>query len=229
MNTGERTKQTLIETARKLQNVGLVAGTWGNVSTKLGTGSGFELLEAEACLAITPSGIPYDEMTEEDVVILSMSGKKISGSESPSSEYPLHLAVYAHREDINAIVHTHSPYCAAFSIARKAIPPACEDMVQIVGGEVPVAPYAFPGTEALGEVTVSALEDKMAVIMANHGLVACGRSLDEAFKTAMIVEKAAMATVYADFIGDIHTIPAEDVSQMRSFYYDKYSREADEM
>ncbi len=215
----------MVDIALKLLRAGLVSGTWGNASARLSTGTGYELLTDESCIAITPSGLSYDSMNAEDIVIITASGKKVSGEHKPSSEYPLHLAIYAAREEVNAIVHTHSPYCTALSIAREKIPPACEDMVQIVGGEVPVAEYAFPGTEKLGHLTVSAMEGKMAVLMSNHGLVACGRSLNEAYKTAAIVEKSAMATIYASFIGKIHPIPREDIEKMRAFYRDEYSQE----
>ncbi|OWZ84780.1 class II aldolase [Natranaerobius trueperi] len=213
MNTCKK----VLEVSKKMASLGLIQGTWGNVSARVKTDKG-------EYITITPSGMDYEKMKVEDMVILDASGNVISGTNKPSSEYRLHLGIYKHRKDINGIVHTHSPYSTAMAISHTEIPPACEDLVQVIGGSVSVASYAHPGTVKLSENVVFALSDKMAVLLANHGLVSCGRTLEEALKAAQIVEKSAMATVYAKLFGGAIHLPKKEIEKMRDFYVKSYGK-----
>ena len=138
----EASCQQLVLAGQTLLAKGLVAGTWGNLSLRV----------AENQVAVTPSGRDYDTMTSKDIVVVDLSGKTVhqASDRNASSETPLHLAIYRQRPDIMAIVHTHSVHASACAVAHKPIPPVIEDVVQLAGGEIPLAPYALPGTPRTG-------------------------------------------------------------------------------
>jgi len=171
---------------------------------------------------VTPSGKGYHEITAADIVVVDEAGAVLEGSFKPSSELPLHLAIYQARPDIQAIIHTHSVFASACAVAHKDIPPIIEDLVQLAGGSVDVATYALPGTDALAQNVVAALGQKNAVLMANHGVVGCGQSLAEGMMACELVEKAAQIFIYANQIGGAQVLSDEDVQVMHKFYVEHY-------
>ncbi|MEA3424441.1 MAG: class II aldolase/adducin family protein [Bacillota bacterium] len=193
----------------------LVVGTWGNISTRV---------QDTDLVAITPSGVDYDKTKPEDIVIMDLEGNIVDGKLKPSIELPLHLAIYKARKDVNAIVHTHSTYSTSYAIARKEIPATAEDSVQIVGGNVRVTDYRLPGSTELGNEAVEKLEDRNAVLLANHGLLAAAGTLKEALKVAQIVEKAAQSNLFAQLIGGAVELEKNDINAMRDFYLNKYGQ-----
>jgi len=210
-------KEKIINIALELQTKGLVAGTWGNISAKID----------DDVIAITPSGMDYKKLRTEDIVIVDSQGnlkESVEEGIKPSSELLLHLAIYDKRPDLSAIVHTHSIYASVFAVARREIPPVMEDLVQIIGGSVEVAEYALPGSSTLALNTALSLKDKMAVILANHGLVGCGRCLEEALLVCEIVEKAAKICLFANLLGNCESLDKEDVDTMHEFYLKHYSK-----
>lgn len=208
-------RKKVVEAGVKMLATNLTVGTWGNISCRV---------PGENTIAITPTGMSYDTLIPEDIVILDLEGNQISGSRKPSIEVPLHLAIYKAREDIHAIVHTHSAYATAMAVARKEIPGAVEDLVQIVGGNVRVNEYALPGTEQLGVNTVKALEGRNAVLLANHGMLGAGRNLEEALKICQVVEKSAQITLLAQMMGGVVELSQEDIDGMRNFYLNVYGQ-----
>lgn len=211
----EEIRQQVIDAGIKMLQTQLVVGTWGNISARV---------PGEDYIAITPSGVDYDTITPEGIVILDMDGSVVDGDKKPSIEYNLHLAVYKSRKDVNSVVHTHSTYCTAMAIARKPIPGAAEDMVQIVGGDVRVSNYALPGSKELAEEVVKALGDRSAVLLANHGCLGAGRDLKEAMKIVGVVEKSAKATIFAQIMGGVVELSQGDIDFMRDFYLNKYGQ-----
>lgn len=211
----EKTRKEVIDAGIKMLESHLVVGTWGNISARV---------PGEDYVAITPSGVDYDTITPEGIVILDMDGNIVDGTMKPSIEFNLHLAVYRSRKDVNAVVHTHSTYCTALAIARKPIPPAAEDLVQIVGGDVRVSEYFLPGSVELGEAAVKALEGRNAVLLANHGCLGAGKDLKETLKIVSVVEKSAMATIFAQIMGGVVELSQQDVDIMRDFYLNKYGQ-----
>ena len=193
---------------------GFNLGTWGNISARID----------ENKFAITPSGIAYETITAEDIVVIDLAGNIIDSNKKPSIELPLHTEIYKAKKNINAIVHTHSVYCTAFAIARKPIPATCEDMVQIVGGKIEVAEYFLPGSKELAQSAVTALGNKSACLMANHGLITVADHLDEAYKIAQIVEKSAQAVIYANSLGGAIELSQDDIDFMRDFYLNEYGQ-----
>jgi L-fuculose-phosphate aldolase len=212
------TRNRVVETGRKMLSTNLTVGTWGNISCRV-PGTDY--------IAITPSGMSYDLLVPEDIVVLEMEGEIVSGTRKPSVEVPLHLAIYAARADIQAIVHTHSAYATAMAVARKEIPGSVEDLVQIVGGNVRVNEYALPGTKQLGINTVKAMEGRNAVLLANHGMLGAGRNLEEAFRVCQVVEKSAQVTLLAQLMGGVVELSQEDIHGMRSYYLQGYGQDQD--
>ena len=208
-------RQEVIATGKLLLQKNLVTGTWGNVSVRL----------PDARIAITPSGSDYRFLEAMDIAILDTQGKWVDGRKKPSSEWALHVSIYQERPDINAVIHTHSIFASACAVAHRPIPPIIEDLVQLAGGTIEVAEYALPGTEELAAKAVLALKDKQAVLLANHGMAGCGRSLNEALLACELVEKAAQIMVYAQSLGGAQTLSQEDVDIMHEFYQRHYSRE----
>jgi len=207
--------QKVVKKGIEMLAINLTVGTWGNISCRV-PGKDF--------VAITPSGMCYDAIAPEDIVVLDLRGKTICGTRKPSIELPLHLAIYNAREDVQAVVHTHSSYATAMAVARKEIPGAVEDMVQIVGGNVRVSEYALPGTEQLGTNALKALNGRNAVLLANHGMIGVGCSLDEAFRVCQVVEKSAQIVLFARFMGGVVELSQEDIEGMRNFYLNDYTQ-----
>jgi len=162
-----------------------------------------------------------------DITVIDNLGKVIDGQLRPSSEMPLHLAVYKARPDIAAIVHTHSIYASACAVAHKEIPPMIEDMVQVIGGTVAVARYALPGTEELAINTANSLADKNGVLLANHGVIGCGRSLGEALTACELIEKAARIYIYSMAFGGPCILNDSDVAVMHKHYLTHYRPRGD--
>ncbi|ATW47876.1 class II aldolase/adducin family protein [Streptomyces xantholiticus] len=166
--------QELVGTARRTASEGLVVGTSGNVSVRVG-----ELV------LVTPSGVPYDRLTARDTVAVDLDGKQVLGDLRPTSELPLHLVL--HREtDARAVVHTHAVHATAVSTLVTELPPI-HYMTAALGGPVRVAPYALYGTAELAGNMLHALSDRTACLLQNHGTVAHGDTLSQAYdRTAQL-------------------------------------------
>lgn len=210
-----KTRKRIVEKGIEIITKNLTVGTWGNISSRV---------PGKNYIAITPTGMSYDTLVPEDIVVLDIEGTIISGTRKPSIEVPLHLSIYKAREDVQAIIHTHSAYASAMAVARKEIPGAIEDLVQIVGGNVRVNEYALPGTELLGLNTVKALEGRNAVLLANHGMLGVGRDLEEALKVCQVVEKSAQIILFAQLLGGAVELSQEDIDGMRNFYLQGYGQ-----
>ena len=163
--------------ARRLAAEGLVLGTAGNVSERSG-----ELV------AVTPTGAPLDAVSAEQIVLVDLDGAHVDGDLQATSELALHLGVYR-RYDAGAVVHTHAPVATALSCVVDEVPVVHYQML-LLGGPVRVAPYATFGTPELAEVTLDALEDRTAALMANHGAIVYGADLDSAVESSRLLEWA---------------------------------------
>ena len=210
----EKIRNEITDIGREIAASGFNLGTWGNISIRAD----------EYHIAITPSGVAYQTMKAEDIVVVNLDGKTVECDKKPSIELPLHIEVYKVKKRVKAIIHTHSVHCTAFAIARKPILAVCEDMVQIVGGRVEVASYFLPGSEELAQAAIDAMQDKSACLLANHGLLAVAESLPEAYKVAQIVEKSAQAIILARTLGGAVELSQDDIDFMRDFYLHKYGQ-----
>ncbi|MGY0374838.1 class II aldolase/adducin family protein [Clostridium sp. JNZ J1-5] len=200
-------KQELLETAKASYKLGLVAGTSGNVSA----------YDSEAdVMVITPSSIPYDTMTLEDLVVLKLDGSIIEGYNQPSSEWKMHAKVYIERKDIKCVLHTHSPYATGFAVCQEKIPVILIEMVPFIGGDVPVAKFGMPGTENIGIEALKVLEDRKACLLSNHGTLAIGETINKALMASIYLEDAAKIYHIAKTGGDVKVISEEEINAMRN-------------
>ncbi len=176
----QKDRETLITVCNAVSTTGLSFGTSGNASVRCDDAS---------CL-ITPTGLSYEHMLPEDIVTLCFDGRYY-GRNRPSSEWRFHTDIYQARPDVGAIVHTHSPFATALACRGEDIP-AFHYMVAVAGGpDIRCAPYATFGTEELSQYAVTALQDRSACLLANHGQIALGATIADAFKLAGEVENLA--------------------------------------
>ncbi|WP_409472893.1 class II aldolase/adducin family protein [Streptomyces sp. HC307] len=169
-----RAWQALVATARRTVADGLVVGTSGNVSVRV-----------RDTVLVTPSGVPYDRLTPDDLTAVDLDGRQVRGTLVPTSELPMHLAVYR-TTDARAVVHTHAVHATAVSTLVRELP-AIHYMAGALGGPVRVAPYATYGTEELAENMLHALADRSGCLLQNHGTLTYGATLDQAYdRTAQL-------------------------------------------
>lgn len=174
----KKERELLVKYGKKLITNGLTKGSGGNISI---------YNREENLVAITPSGMDYFETEEDDIVIIDIDGNIIEGKHKPSSEIGMHLIFYKNREDANAIVHTHSMYATAVSCMGWTLEPV-HYMVGMAGVDVKCSKYATYGSQELAENALRAMEDRNAVLLGNHGLLALGNDVESAFSTAEHLE-----------------------------------------
>ncbi len=192
--------------ARQSYEEKLFAGTSGNLS----------LYDRDSGLmCITPTSVAYETITPEDMVLLRLDGTVEPGRYAPSSEWRMHAAVYAAKPEVGAVIHTHSPYATAFAVNHQNIPAILIEMVPFLGGDVPLAAFAVPGTAAVGEEAVKVLHDRNGCLLANHGVLTVGRDLAQAHIRAVYVEDAAKICSIAMSNGPICPITEEQIAAMR--------------
>ena len=200
----QKERRAVLEAARRMAALGLVVGTSGNVSVRVDANS-----DERELMAITPSGIEYDILNTEDILVADMDIEPVEGDGVPSSEAMLHAEIYRHRRDVGAVMHTHSAFATAVAVAGLDIPPIIDEMVLTVGGEVKVAEYAFPSSEALAANVREALGGRNAALIRNHGVVGVGADLRVALKVCELVEHAAQVMVYARMLGGTTSLPSD--------------------
>ena len=193
-------REQIISTVRRFAPEGLGVGTSGNLSTR--TDHGF---------LITPTGVAYEQLLPADIVELNDDGQIISGTLKPSSEWRFHCDIYRCREEVNAIVHVHSPYATALACTRQDIP-AFHYMVARAGGDsIRCADYATFGTQALSENVVKALVDRHACLLANHGMIAVGKNIASAFALTQEVEELARQYILSKQAGSPVLLDEEEM------------------
>jgi len=205
-------KKQVLETALRMARMGMVAGTSGNISLRLPSEDGRGLL------AITPTSRHYDQLSPEDIPIIDFEVEPVEGDLPPSSETLLHIAIYQSNKKAGAVIHTHSVYASALAAAHLDIPPILDDQAAILGGEIRVAEYAPSGSEELAANAVKALEDRLAVLLANHGAVGVGRDMREAFTVCQLIEKTALAYYVCLTTGKVSPLSAESVETGRAYF-----------
>jgi L-ribulose-5-phosphate 4-epimerase len=193
----------------------LVTWTSGNVSARDPT-TGY--------VVIKPSGVRYEELQPEHLVIVDLEGRRIEGELKPSSDTASHLYIYRQRADVGGVVHTHSAYATAFAALGRPIPVCLTAMADEFGGPIPCGGFALIGGEQIGRVVVESIGDSPAVLLKNHGVFTIGATAEAAVKAAVMVEDVARTVWLALQLGQPDEIPPKDVARLRHRYTHEYGQ-----
>ena len=211
----EELRQVICDLHMELPRNQLVTWTGGNVSGR-DPDTGY--------VVIKPSGVRYEEMKPEHMVVVDLQGQIIEGDLKYSSDTASHLYVYRHRPDVGGVVHTHSPYATAFAAVGQSIPVCLTAMADEFGGPIPCAGFALIGGEEIGRQVVEHIGDSPAVLLKNHGVFTVGPTPLAAVKAAVMVEDVARTVWLAKQLGEPDVIPEEAVRSLRRRYAEEYGQ-----
>ena len=198
----EKEKQELIDTARKMEKYELIRMSGGNVSLRI-----------DDLVLVTPTAMGYDDMVIDDIVITDLKGNVVEGKRRPTSDLKAILYIFNHCDDIKAIIHTHQPKATALSLVCDKLPVISSTMVDEVKGEVNVTPFTISSDEGMGIETVKYKNDSLCVILKNHGVMAYGKSLEQALSAAIYLEESCDVYLAALATGrEITTLTKEQIA-----------------
>jgi L-ribulose-5-phosphate 4-epimerase len=211
----EKLKEELVDLHLELPKNNLVVWTGGNVSAR----------DSETGLVvIKASGIRYEDMRPQHMVVVDMEGRMVEGGYKPSSDVYSHLYIYKHRPDVGGVVHTHSAYATAFAAVNKPIPVVLTAIADEFGGPIPCGGFALIGDDAIGKVVVESIGSSPAVLLKNHGVFTIGKNAKAAVKAAVMTEDNAKTVWLAMQIGMPDEIPQEDVDALHQRYTNVYGQ-----
>ena len=210
-------RRTVCDLHAELTRYDLVAWTAGNVSARV---------PDQDLLVIKPSGVSYDALTPEAMIVCDLDGDVVDGEHSPSSDTAAHAYVYRHRDDVGGVVHTHSTYATAWAARGEPIPCVLTAMADEFGGEIPMGPFALIGDDSIGKGIVETLAGHRspAVLMQNHGVFTIGADARAAVKAAVMCEDVARTVHVARQLGTPIPIPADDVTRLHDRYQNVYGQ-----
>lgn len=211
----EALRQAVWEANVRLPRERLVTMTSGNASGRD---------PKTGLVVIKPSGVLYDQMHPEDLVVVDLDGNVVEGRLRPSVDTATHLYIYRHRPDVGGIVHTHSPYATSFAALGEPIPVVLTAIADEFGGPVPCAPYAPVGGEAIGRAVVEHIGSSPAVLLKNHGVFTVGGDVWAALKAAVMVEDVAKTVHLAILRGTPEPLPDDEVARAHKAYLEKYGQ-----
>lgn len=201
-------KDAVLAVAKAMYRRGIVEGTAGNVSGRVDDGT----------VVVTPSSLDYEAMVLDDLVVMDLDGAVVAGERSPTSEKGVHLAALAAHPEAAAVVHCHAKHASMFAVAHQPIPAAIDEFVVYIGGDVPVCEYHPSGSDKLGAAVAAALGDRSAALMANHGLVTIGKSVEDALHSALVVEHNAEIVWGARLLGGVSELPEKARTDFTGVY-----------
>ncbi|NUO97714.1 MAG: L-ribulose-5-phosphate 4-epimerase [Nonomuraea sp.] len=210
-------RTTVAELHAELVRYNLVVWTAGNVSGRI---------PGEDLFVIKPSGVSYDELTPENMVVCDLDGNLVEGAHAPSSDTAAHAYVYRNMPEVGGVVHTHSTYASAWAARGEAIPCVLTAMADEFGGEIPVGPFALIGDDSIGQGIVETLKGHRspAVLMRNHGVFTIGKDAKAAVKAAVMCEDVARTVHVARQLGDPLPIAQDDIDRLYDRYQNVYGQ-----
>lgn len=202
-------REKLVDYGKRLVAAGLVQGTWGNLSMRL----------SEETMLVTPSGLDYNRLSPADMVKVDVRSLEHEGEHKPTSEKGLHAGIYQRRPEIGAVIHTHSKYASVFAAAGRSVPVVQPELKRIFGSQVPLAKYGLPGTKTLKKHTIEALGDNNGCIMTAHGMICCGRTMEEAFDHCLKLEDCCRQYIEEGYERDEKIMDIKEIlERQRSFF-----------
>lgn len=195
----------VLDALLEASGLGLIHGTSGNIAVR-----DFN----DNVIAISPSGRPYKTMTSEEIAIVTLDGEWIDGPYRPSSETPMHTAVYRARSDVGATVHLHGLFSTVMAMDGGELPPSTPPQAELA--PIRVVPFELPGSEALARRVVETLGDGTAVLLKNHGSFCCGRDIASAMSAAIYTEEAAQTAYYATLLGKFQPLSPVEVEAVKA-------------
>ncbi len=196
-----------------LEKYNLVEYTSGNVSVK-----------TDEHVLIKPSGVPYDELTPDDFVVVDMKGNVVEGNKRPSVDTATHLYIYRHKSDVGCVIHTHSPYASAFAILGKPLLVYSTAHADVFGVEIPITKYAAVGTEAIGEAALSVMNKAGAVLLDHHGVLVVGKDINETLRKAIFLEEVAKTAYFARTMGTPQALNENEALKLYEFHHKHYGQ-----
>jgi len=215
----EGLKHSVYKALMALPRSGLVHGTSGNVSGRDGD-----------FVVIKPSGVDYDSLSPEDLVVVDLSGRVIEGVLKPSVDTSAHVHIYRSAPEIGGVVHTHSTYATVYAVLGRSIPVYLTELADLFGGPIPVSSYVPPGDEGIGgEFAAKTRPGRFrALLMRHHGVFTAGRTPGDALTAALIVEHSARIAYLAEDAGNPAVLPEEEVRKLHERYREGYGQRSDE-
>ncbi len=211
----EKLKEELVQLHLELPKNNLVVWTGGNISAR----------DAETGLVvIKASGVRYDDLRPEHMVVVDPEGAVVEGDFKPSSDMASHLYIYKHRPDVAGVVHTHSAYATAFAAVNRPIPVVLTAIADEFGGPIPCGGFALIGDDAIGKVVIEGIGNSSAILLKNHGVFTIGKDAKSAVKAAVMTEDNAKTVWLALQIGIPEEIPLEDVEKLHYRYTHVYGQ-----
>ncbi len=206
MSNYERYKQEVLRHGQMMLSKGYTVGTGGNVSIRV---------EGEEALVITPSNRDYGELAPDDICVVDFGLTTIEGKYSPSKETGLHIAVYRHRPDANAVIHSHPIYTSIFALISRPVPALFDEVVMSIGNVTDVVPYALSGSDQLVDNVREKLSNRCnCYILQNHGALSIGTSIGRAFRSLELMEKSSQIYYHALLTGEKPTTLPSDLSDL---------------
>jgi len=202
-------RNSVVEAAKSIFSKGLVENNEGNVSIRVGKNEEY---------LITPTANQYDTLTEDQIVHMAFDGTPLSSGKLPSSEAKLHTAIFKSRPKVQCVIHTHSTFATMLSVVRKGIPIIMEEQIIYLGGSIDVSNYGEAHTDDIGDVALKALSYKNGAILANHGVIVCGKSASNAVKNAELVEKFAKIYWGSLLVGEPHLLIEENLERFHKMF-----------
>lgn len=199
----------------ELPRNGLVAWTSGNVSGRD---------ESTGLVVIKPSGLRYETLSADKMVVVDLQGKVVEGPLKPSSDVLAHVYIYRHRPEVGGVVHTHSTFATAFAALGRPIPVSLTAICDEFGGPIPCGGYATVGGDEIGREVVAKIGSSAAILLKNHGVFTVGRTPEAAVKAAVTVEDVARTMFFALLLGQPEEIPPAEIQRAHLRYLQEYGQ-----